>query len=98
MIKMKITSRQRLCIGLLAALVLSTLGTMPAQQLDAESVIHEVDAAVKARFEAVAGYTVTEHYAVYRSGDEIHPVAEMTVKTTYKQDSGKNYIIIKLNQ
>ena len=56
--------------------------------------IHEVDAAVKARIDHIAGYTVTEHYAVYRGKDEIHPVAEMIVKTTYKQDSGKSYLIV----
>ena len=67
---------------------------LPAQQPDAASVIHEVDAAVKARIDHLAGYTVTEHYAVYRGKDEIHPVAEMTVNTTYKQDSGKSYVIV----
>jgi hypothetical protein len=37
---------------------------------------------------------VTEHYAVYRNHDEINPVAEMTVKTTYQRDTGKSYTII----
>jgi outer membrane lipoprotein-sorting protein len=64
-----------------------------AQQLDTAAVVQQVDAAVKARAESVAGYTVTEHYAVYRNKDEVHPVAEMTVKTTYKKNTGKSYII-----
>jgi hypothetical protein len=65
--------------------------TVPAQQLDTASVIQRVDAAVKARFENVTGYTVTEHYAVYRNTDETHPAAEMTVKTVYQKDTGKSY-------
>ncbi|MDR3751045.1 MAG: hypothetical protein P4K94_06105 [Terracidiphilus sp.] len=73
------------CLGIVA---------VPAQQPDAASVIQKVDAAVKARVESIAGYTVTEHYAVYRNNDEVHPVAEMTVKTIYRQDSGKSYAIL----
>jgi outer membrane lipoprotein-sorting protein len=67
---------------------------LPAQQLDASSVIQQVDAAVKARFDNLAGYTVTEHYAVYRGKDETHSVAEMTVKTTYARETGKSYNIL----
>jgi outer membrane lipoprotein-sorting protein len=67
---------------------------VPAQQVDANSVIQRVDAAVKARVDHVAAYTVTEHYAVYRGKDEAHPAAEMTVKTEYKQGTGKNYTIL----
>ena len=70
------------------------IGTAPAQQLDAASVIRQIDAAVKTRYESIAGFTVTEHYAVYRGKDESRPVAEMTVKTTYRKDSGKSYDIV----
>jgi hypothetical protein len=79
-----------------AALILAGLGAaaLAAQQLDLASVIQLVDAAVKARIDHVASYTVTEHYAVYRNGDEIHPVAEMTVKTDYRQETGKSYTIL----
>ncbi len=79
-----------------AASLFVLLGTIlaPAQQLDTATVIQRVDAAVKARVENVAGYTVTEHYAVYRNNDETHPAAEMTVKTTYRQDTGKSYEIL----
>jgi outer membrane lipoprotein-sorting protein len=66
----------------------------PAQQPSTTSVIQQVDAAVKARVENVEGYAVTEHYSVYRSKDELHPVAEMTVTTTYRKDSGKSYAIL----
>lgn len=37
---------------------------------------------------------MTEHYGVYRGDDEIHPIAAMTVMTTYKKESGKNYVIV----
>jgi outer membrane lipoprotein-sorting protein len=89
-------SRQRLRIGLPAALFLSFFGIVmaPAQQPDAAAVIQKVDAAVKARIDHLAGYTVTEHYAVYKGKDEVHPVAEMVVNTTYKQESGKSYVIV----
>jgi hypothetical protein len=63
-------------------------------QPDEASIIRGVDAAVKARLDAIASYTVTEHYAVYRGGDETHPAAEMTVKTTYQQETGKSYQIL----
>src|ERR1035441_6954184 len=70
------------------------IAAVPAQQLDASSVIQHIDAAVKARVDNIEGYTVTEHYAVYRSNDEAHPVAEMTVKTLYQKDTGKSYTIL----
>jgi len=68
--------------------------SLPAQQLDAASVIQRVDAAVKARIDHVAAYTVTEHYAVYRGKDVTQPAAEMTVRTEYKAETGKNYTIL----
>jgi outer membrane lipoprotein-sorting protein len=73
------------CLGVIAA---------PAQQIDGAAVVRGVDASVQARIEGIAGYTVTEHYAVYRNNDEVHPVAEMTVKTVYKKETGKSYTIL----
>jgi hypothetical protein len=67
---------------------------MHSQQVDESAVIHQIDASVQARLDAVIGYTVTESYAVFRGGDEVHPVAEMTVKTDYRKDSGKTYTIL----
>ncbi len=79
-----------------AACFLACLGIVPApaQQPDDASVIQRVDAAVKARIDHVAGYTVTEHYAVYRGKDETNPAAEMTVRTEYKAETGKSYTIL----
>lgn len=72
------------------------LGTavLASQQNDSASVIQLSDAAVKARVDHVAAYTVTEHYVVYRGSDETHPAAEMTVRTDYRKESGKNYTIL----
>lgn len=56
--------------------------------------VRGIDAAVRARFEGIAAYTVTEHYVVYRGKDETHPAAEMTVKTTYRKESGKSYTMV----
>ena len=49
---------------------------------------------MQARERGLLGYTVTEHYTVFRNQDEQHPVAEMTVKTTYQRDVGKNFSIV----
>ncbi len=57
-------------------------------------VVHGVDASVKNRLDRLAGYTVTEHYAVFRGKDETHPAAEMLVKTTYTRENGKSYEIV----
>ena len=65
-----------------------------AQQPDQAAVIRQVDAAVMARVNAIKGYTVTEHYSVFHGTDEVHPVAEMTVKTTYRRETGKSYQIL----
>jgi hypothetical protein len=64
------------------------------QEHDPAAVIRLIDAAVAARFENIFGFTDVEHYAVYRGNDETHPVAEMTVKDTYKKGSGKTYSVL----
>lgn len=89
-------SPRRLSIGFVAVVLFALFGTIMAQsqQPNSAAVIQQVDAAVKARFESVAGFTVTEHYAVYRNGDTVHPVAEMTVETTYRRETGKSYSIV----
>jgi|ERR1035437_1774508 hypothetical protein len=89
--------RQPSLVGAVAAISLfASFGSVaaPAQQLDPSTVIQRVDAAVKARIDSIAGYTVTEHYAVFRNNDEANPVAEMTVKTAYRADTGKSYTTV----
>jgi hypothetical protein len=71
-----------------------TTARMPAQQLDESAVIRQIDASVQSRLDAVMGYSVTESYAVFRGGDEVHPVAEMSVKTDYRKEAGKTYTIL----
>jgi hypothetical protein len=88
-------SLKRILFGIVAAASIAIPGSVTlAQQPDAASIIRKVDEAVKARIDNLAGYTVIEHYAVYRSNDEVHPAAEMTVKTTYDRESGKSFTII----
>src|SRR5271169_1349305 len=79
-----------------AAACLSFLPPAPntASQPDTTALIQRVDRAVMARVDGIESYTVTEHYAVFRNLDEAHPVAEMTVKTEYKRESGKSYTIL----
>jgi hypothetical protein len=76
------------------SLLLLSGATMTAQEPDAAEVIRRVDAAVAARAENVLGFTDIEHYSVYRGNDEVHPVAEMTIKDTYKKDVGKEYTVL----
>ena len=65
-----------------------------AQQPTTSSVVPLIDAAVKARIDNIVGYTATEHYSVFRNKDEVHPVATMTVRTTYRKETGKSYEIL----
>jgi hypothetical protein len=85
-------------MGLQTAFVLLLLcagvSRVLAQQVGSADILQKIDTAVKARIDGIEGYTDTEHYAVLRNKDETHPVAEMTVKTTYKRDTGKSYQIL----
>ena len=65
-----------------------------AQTPDQAAVIHGIDAAVKARIDHVAAYSVIEHYKVFRGGDETNPAAEMVVRTEYRKNQGKNFTIL----
>ena len=65
-----------------------------AQVPDVFTVIRGVDSAVKDRLDRLAGYTVTEHYAVFRGHDTSKPTAEMLVRTTYRKEAGKSYEIL----
>ena len=58
------------------------------------AVLQGIDASVHAREDHLLGYSVTEHYAVFRKHDELHPAAEMVLKTTYQRDSGKNFNVV----
>jgi len=65
-----------------------------AGQADPQAVIRGVDTAVYARYDDIASFTDIEHYQVFRGKDQDHPVAEMTVKDSYRRGEGKTYTIL----
>jgi len=81
------------CEAIAAAFFFASI-TLFAQQPDAASPVRGIDVSVQSRNDHIAGYTATEHYAVFRNNDETNPAAEMTVKTVYRKDTGKNYTIL----
>jgi hypothetical protein len=76
------------------SIILLLCVTAPAQEPNPAQVIQQVDASVAARVDNVLGFTDTEHYSVYRGNDQSHPVAEMTVRDTYKKGVGKSYTVL----
>jgi|HubBroStandDraft_1064217.scaffolds.fasta_scaffold20557_4 hypothetical protein len=92
---MKTSSKRAAARALLAAALWANAVLPFAQsEPDSAAVIRSIDAAVQRRFDRVLGFTDVEHYQVFRGKDETHPVAEMTVKVTYKKNVGKNYDIL----
>lgn len=63
---------------------------------DTSSIIRGVDGSVQNRLNRLSGYTVTEHYAVFR-GHDGKQVADMIVKTQYRKKTGKSYTIVSQN-
>jgi len=80
-------------LGLLLSCCVTAYAT-DTRQFDSTAVLNKIDAAVTARLNGIQGYTDVEHYTVFRSGDETHPAAEMTVKAIYNRDTGKTYEIL----
>lgn len=91
MIKLESILRLRAAVVFLSVTAATVAAPQSANQA---SVIRGIDAAVHYRVDRIAGYTVTERYAVYRGNDQSNPVAAMTVKTTYRRDSGKSYAVL----
>ncbi len=60
------------------------------------AILQGIDASVRARENNLLGYTVTEHYVVYRNHDEQHAAADMVVNTTYKRDVGKDFSVVSM--
>lgn len=85
--------RPRILAALSSAIFLLPVSAS-AQALDPAAILKAVDASVAHREATLAGYTAVEHYSIYRSGDSTHPAAEMTVKVTYRSESGKSYEIV----
>ena len=81
-----------LALAAIACAFLAPL-TLVAQRLpvDAQAdFIHRIDLSVAARFHSLAGYTVQEHYSIFRNADTA-PAAEMTVAIVYTPENGKQY-------
>jgi hypothetical protein len=86
-------------IAALAALVglLSSPGligqTPPSSLPSSDEIIHRIDLAVQHRTQSVSAYTVQELYTLYRNKDT-DPSVQVTVKTTYNRNTGKDYAIL----
>lgn len=91
--RLRSSTASALALGILSG-SFSCAITASAETPDSAAVIRGIDGAVKYRIDHIAGYTATEQYKVFRGSDEKNPVAAMTVKTTYKRDSGKDYQIV----
>jgi hypothetical protein len=81
-------------VAAVSFLALFATSPLLSQQPDEASIIRRLDAAAQARYNTIASFTYTDHYSVYHGTDETHPVAEMTVKTTYLKGIGKSYAIV----
>jgi len=81
--------------ALISLLSLFSSAAAPAAQQpsDLPKIIRGIDSSVKNRIDGLAGYTVTEHYVVFR-GHESKQAAEMVVRTTYRKETGKSYTIV----
>jgi len=93
-LKLKLNHFLKTAAAAFAFLGCSSLFSLPPQQTENAAVVSGIDAAVRARIDNVVGYTVTEHYAVFRSHDEVHPAAEMLVKTVYRRGYGKSFTVL----
>ncbi len=99
MLKFKAVPHTALVSRLLcAALLLPVFVSLPLQaQAPNTGLIERIDSSVHARDENLAGYTVIEHYALYRGRDQQRQEADLVVKTTYRRDAGKSYTIVSEN-
>lgn len=88
---MQIRETSQPAAGVLLAVCAASL---IAQAPNAAAKIQALDAENHSRYEHVLSFTDVEHYLVFRGDDQAHPVAEMTVRMTYKKGIGKNYEIL----
>jgi len=73
--------------------VLSPLAVIPQTQLSSDQIIQRIDQAVQHRTQSVTAYTVQELYTLYRNSDT-SPAVQVTVRTTYNRNTGKDYVIV----
>jgi hypothetical protein len=74
--------------------ILVCVATIVFAQPAQSPLVAGVDNMVRTRFERVLSFTDVEHYSVFRGNDETHPVAQMTVRVTYRKSVGKSYKIL----
>jgi outer membrane lipoprotein-sorting protein len=79
--------------GMSALLVVSCMANYATMGQSEDAVISKTAAVIRARFANIQGYTVTEHYAVYRNGSTT-PSAEKTVLAIYEKSKGIRYTTI----
>lgn len=94
MLVMKLRSRPTSISAFVLCVLLFLIRPSGAQQPGAEAIVRGIDASAAARESNLIGYTVIEHYTVFRDHDEQHAAAAMTVKATYRKDVGKAYQIL----
>ena len=91
--------RRKTSLSLFATLaILATAAILPlhAQQngqsnaLNDDEIIRRIDAAVHTRTSSISSYSVQELYSIFRNG-EATPAAQVTVKTVYTRNAGKEY-------
>ena len=77
----------------MSTLLVSCVASYAALGQSKDGVISKTEALIRARFANIQGYTVTEHYAVYRNGSTA-PSAEKTVLAVYEKSKGIRYTTI----
>jgi len=85
-----LVSRRLNRFALIVTLFFCTLTVARPQSISPDEIIHKIDQAVAHRTNSIAGYTVQELYSVYRNRDSA-PSAQVTVKTVYTRNHGKEY-------
>ncbi|MGA3033915.1 MAG: hypothetical protein ABSD70_11560 [Terracidiphilus sp.] len=93
MIDLKLRSASRATGSVVLAILAGVLSGW-AQTAESAAIVSRIDAAAQSRYDHVLGFTDIENYAIYRSNDEAHAAASMTVKTTYRKGEGKSYQIL----
>ncbi len=92
---MNALERRRRVMSITIALLVSCAISGDAVSLaeSPDTVITHVEAVIRARFEHIAKYVVSEHYAVYRNG-AAETAAEQTVQVTYQKSTGITYTTV----
>jgi hypothetical protein len=73
-----------------AVLPLHAQNNAQSNALSDDEVIRRIDAAVHTRTSSISSYSVQELYSIFRNG-EATPSAQVTVKTVYTRNAGKEY-------